>query len=179
MKNSRCRIKLFIALLILMLAANAAVLHFRFGIRISDLAGFITAVTNGDSSAIVGNTASGYPSAGKTVDRSGTEADSPAADTSDHQNDPADSGSIFSNSAIALELYKKLSLGDKIFLTGVLAKIGNDGLGKIIDMAGDGITAGEIEEIKTNAGNFLGPDDIARLEGMFEKYMHIYAEAES
>lgn len=50
MKKNRCIVKSIAALLVLMLAVNAAVLHFCFDIRISDLAGFI-AGNNGDSSA--------------------------------------------------------------------------------------------------------------------------------
>ena len=50
MAKNRYLIKLFAAVLILVPAVNAAVLHFGFGIRISDLVSFI-AETVGDSSA--------------------------------------------------------------------------------------------------------------------------------
>jgi hypothetical protein len=50
MKKNKCAVKLLAVFLILMLAVNAAVLHFCFDIHISDLAGFI-AGNNGDGSA--------------------------------------------------------------------------------------------------------------------------------
>jgi len=79
--------------------------------------------------------------------------------------------------AKALEVINNMSIGDKIFLYRVLAKIGASELDRIVDMARDGITAEEMDQIKAYAGSILKPADAARLEEMFEKYGHIYAEA--
>ena len=72
---------------------------------------------------------------------------------------------------------KKLSLGDKIFLYGILTRISSDELEKMLEMAQDGISADEMEEIKGYADGSLKPSEIARLEEMVARYRHLYAEA--
>lgn len=221
MRKNRCLIKLFTALAMLMLAVNAAVLHFGFGIRFSDLAGFIARFAwdgpakMGDSSSetlLQAGNGTAWPGDGlsegwdgwsgdKACDKSGTRddgrpgnGDSPAGERTAGRDSPVGGqpperdgpsgtwdvllpGDSPLTGAKALEVINNISIGDKIFLYRVLAKIGASELDRIVDMARDGITAEEMDQIKAYAGSILKPADAARLEEMFEKYGHIYAEA--
>jgi len=227
MENNRYLLKLFAALAILILAVNAAVLHFGFGIRFSDLLDFVVHVVgDGPAKTLDGPAGSqdsernGFPGIGDgpsemlTLDRDGTgeggnssagswntpagAGDSPAkgqiterdgpSEMSDSypQDETAREGGSSENETegdspapydVVLEAMKKLSFGDKIFLYGILARIGRNELDEIMNIARDGITGDEIEKIKSYAGEFLKPADISRLEDMLSKYWHIYAEA--
>lgn len=227
MENNRYLLKLFAALAILILAVNAAVLHFGFGIRFSDLADFVVHAA-GDGSAKTFDDPAGNRSSERnglsgigdgssemlTLDRgwTGEGGDSPAeswdtpagagdspakgqiterdgpSEMSDSypQDETAREGGSSENETegdspapydVVLEAMKKLSFGDKIFLYGILARIGRNELDEIVNIARDGITGDEIEKIKAYAGEFLKPADIAKLEDMLARYGHMYAEA--
>ena len=227
MGNNRCLLKLFAALAILILAVNAAVLHFGFGIRFSDLLDFVVHVV-GDGPAKTldgpaGNRSSernGLSGIGDgslemlTLDRSRTgegrdspaeswdapagAGDSPAKDKIPERDGSSEASDSYLQDETArrdgssenetegdspvpyddiLGVMKKLSFGDKIFLYGILARIGRNELDEIVNIARDGITGDEIEKIKAYAGEFLKPADIAKLEDMLARYGHMYAEA--
>lgn len=178
MAKNRYLIKLFAAVLILVLAVNAAVLHFGFGIRISDLVSFI-AETVGDSSAEKwfgegdGSSQKGDSSAKKRIEKGdgSPETGIGIGSSSESPNDG------FVRQVDVPVVMKKLSLGDKIFLYGILTRISSDELEKMLEMAQDGISADEMEEIKGYADGSLKPSEIARLEEMVARYRHLYAEA--
>ena len=195
MAKNRYLIKLFAAVLILVLAVNAAVLHFGFGIRISDLVSFI-AETVGDSSAekwfgegdgsakkrIEKGDGPSEMQAGEEDSPSGKEHISKTGDGSPENGIGIGSSSESPNDGFVRqvdvpEVMKKLSLGDKIFLYGILTRISSDELEKMLEMAQDGISADEMEEIKGYADGSLKPSEIARLEEMVARYRHLYAEA--
>jgi len=216
MGNNRCLLKLFAALAILILAVNAAVLHFGFGIRFSDLLDFVVHVVgDGPAKTLDGPAGSqdsernGFPGIGDgpsemlTLDRDGTgeggnssagswntparagDGSSEASDSYSPEGSAREYGSSENETGgdspapydDVLEAMKKLSFGDKIFLYGILARIGRNELDEIVNMAKDGITGDDIERIKAYAGEFLKPADIARLEDMLARYGHMYAEA--
>ncbi len=202
MAKNRYLIKLFAAVLILVPAVNAAVLHFGFGIRISDLVSFI-AETVGDSSAEKwfgegdGSSQKGDSSAKKRIEKgdgpsemqageedspSGKEHISKTGDGSPENGIGIGSSSESPNDGFVRQVdvpvvMKKLSLGDKIFLYGILTRISSDELEKMLEMAQDGISADEMEEIKGYADGSLKSSEIARLEEMVARYRHLYAEA--
>lgn len=181
MRNNGYLLKLFAALAILMLAVNAAVLHFGFGIHISDLADFIANFA-GDGPAKLGDSPSALPVHGRdSAARPGNGlaegwdgqagfGDSPV----EERISGMDGSEIY---AAAMEVLKKMSIGDQIFLYRIFAKIGESELDDIFNMVQDGITADEIDQIKAYADRYLKPADAARLEDMIARYGHIYAEA--
>lgn len=183
MKKNRCIVKSIAALLVLMLAVNAAVLHFCFDIRISDLAGFI-AGNNGDSSAENGDRdGSSNRGIAEWDGPAGSDRDSTSAGESDYgssrsdgTNDTEDPGDSSTMPADVMEAMKKLSFSDKLFLLGIFARIGKSEMKEILSIVQDGVAAGEMEKLKAYADDYLEPSDIARLEDMLARYGHIYVE---
>lgn len=198
MRNNGYLLKLFAALAILMLAVNAAVLHFGFGIHISDLADFIAHFDwdgpgkSGDSSQEMPvHESNGDDRPGDGL-AEGSDGQAGVGDSSAKERITERDGSVETGDgspveearddspeiqADILEVIKNISIGDKIFLYRIFAKIGGSGLDEILNMVQDGITADEIDRIKSYVSSFLKPADAARLEEMFARYGHIYAEA--
>lgn len=73
-------------------------------------------------------------------------------------------------------LLENMSLQDKLKAVSILSGVDSVVLGSAIQMAGDGITYDEYDELMDSAGKYLDPTDIATLEDILNRNRSLYAQ---
>ena len=74
-----------------------------------------------------------------------------------------------------VECFSELSLSDKLSGLSLISKIGKEDADRIYDLADDGITCAELEEIKTILNKKLTAEEMDIVDGLLEKNKELYA----
>ncbi len=73
-------------------------------------------------------------------------------------------------------LLENISLQDKLKAVSILSGVDRDILDSAVEMAGDGITYDEYDELRESAEAYMDPDDIKTLEDILDRNRSIYAQ---
>ena len=71
---------------------------------------------------------------------------------------------------------ESMSLQDKLKAVSILSGVDKDVLNSAVQMAEDGVTYDEYNELKDSAKEFLNPTDIETLEGILKRNIDLYAQ---
>jgi hypothetical protein len=74
-------------------------------------------------------------------------------------------------------LLKNMSLQDKLKAVSILSGVDRNVLDSAIEMAGDGITYNEYNELMDSADEYLDPTDIKTLEDILNRNISLYAQS--
>jgi|GEM_PF-2887142 len=178
---------LLILIFAVMFTLNSAVLRLLFGIDAADQADALASLVVAGSFP---GTDAGIPGQGgvqqgtggthSTGDRQGTgDLSYSAADIAAPTQDEEDTGKNGDDYFITLEeigSLENMSLQDKLKAVSILSTVDRGILDSAVEMAGDGITYDEYDELKASAEVYLDTDDVKTLEDILDRNRSLHAQ---